>query len=93
MGERVEALLRIPLAFLYGVIAGVWGFIVGIGVIVHWFHAIILGRRHRGIAEFTNKFITYAYTIYRYLYFTTNERPWPIGKKGPSEIDPVDMRP
>jgi hypothetical protein len=35
MGERVEALLRIPLALVYGVIAAVWGFITGLAVIVH----------------------------------------------------------
>jgi len=93
MSERIEALLRIPLAFVYGVIIGIWGFIAGLATIVHWFYTIIYGKRHRGIAGFANRFLTYYYTVYRYLFFITNERPWPIGAKlGSSELRPVDIK-
>jgi len=92
MSERIEALLRIPLAILYGAIVGVWGLIVGIATIFHWFHTIILGRRHRGIAEFVNRYVAYLYTVYRYLWSTTNKRPWPIGEMGPSKLHHVDMK-
>ncbi|MEM2865818.1 MAG: DUF4389 domain-containing protein [Candidatus Hadarchaeales archaeon] len=91
MGERAEALIRIPLAFVYGIIAWAWGLLTGLAVIVHWFHALILGRRHRGIAEFTNRFIAYVYEVYRYLYMVTNERPWPVGKSRKPPPHPVKM--
>jgi hypothetical protein len=91
MGERIEAILRIPLAFLYGVIAGIWGFVAGVATVIHWFYTIVAGKRHKGIAGFTNRYITYLYTVYRYLWLTTNERAWPFGERGPSELEPVKM--
>jgi len=92
MGDRLEALLRIPLAFIYGIIIGIWGLITALAVIVHWFYALIRGKRHRGIAEFTNRFVFYVYEVDRYLSLVTNERPWPIGKTRrtpslPAEVD------
>jgi hypothetical protein len=93
MSERIEALIRIPLYFVYSIITGVWGFIVALATIVHWFYTIIYGKRHEGIAGFANRFVTYSYKVFRYLYFVTNERPWPIGsKQGPSEMHPVDVK-
>jgi len=92
MGERAEALIRIPLAILYGIIVFVWGFVSGIVVVIHWFYTLILGKRHLGMAKFVNRYLTYVYIVYRYLWFTTNERPWPIGGKGPEELQPVDIR-
>jgi len=91
MGERLEALLRIPLAIIYGIIVGVWGFIAGLATVVHWFYALIRGKRHRGIAEFTNRFIAYAYEVYRYLYLVTNQRPWPIGRSRVPPPHPPDV--
>ncbi len=84
-------MIRIPLAFVYGVIAWAWGIIACLAVIVHWFHALILGRRHRGIAEFTNRFIAYVYEVYRYLYMVTNERPWPVSRSRKPPPRPVEM--
>lgn len=91
MGDRLEALLRIPLAFVYGIIIGIWGLITVLAVMVHWFYALILGKRHRGIAEFTNRFVSYVYETYRYLYLVTNERPWPIGKSRRAPPFPVEV--
>lgn len=92
MGERLELIIRIPLAIIYGIILGIWGLVVGIVAIVHWFYTLIRGKRHLGMAKFTNRYITYSLLVSRYLYLITNERPWPIGKKGPEEVLPVDIR-
>lgn len=92
MGERVEALIRIPLAFVYGVITMVWGLIIGIALIIHWFYTIILGKRHEEIAVFTNKYIAYLYEVYRYLYLTTNARAWPFGGSKIREIESVEVK-
>ncbi len=90
MSERVEAVLRIPFGIVYGLISGVWGMVAEILVAVHWIYVIITGRRHYGMASFSNKWISYAYRVGRYMLFATNERPWPIGPGSIEEIDAVD---
>ncbi|MEM2299949.1 MAG: DUF4389 domain-containing protein [Candidatus Hadarchaeales archaeon] len=92
MGERLELILRIPLAIVYGIILAVWGFVAGLVVVIHWLYTLILGKRHLGMAKFTNRYVTYSLLVARYLYLITNDRPWPIGKKGPEEVLPVDIR-
>ncbi len=75
LGERVEALLRIPLAFVYAIIISVLEMAVGIVLIIQFFYTLILGRRHEGMACFANKYASLNYHINRYLLFSTNERP------------------
>ncbi len=75
MGERIEALLRIPLGILYGIITDILGLVVGLVVVLQFFYTLILGRRHEGMACFANKFASLRYHVDRYLYFATNERP------------------
>lgn len=59
--------------------------------IAHWFYVIILGRRHKGIAQFANKWVSYLYSVYRYQVFTTNKRAWPFGGSEIKELEPVDI--
>ena len=91
MSERVEAVLRIPLGIICGIILSVWGFVVGVVSVVHWFYVIILGRRHRGISEFANKWVSYIYSVYRYQVFATNKRAWPFGGSEIKEMESVDI--
>ncbi len=69
LGERVEALLRIPLAFVYAIIISVLEMAVGIVLIIQFFYTLILGRRHEGMVCFTNKYASPNYHINRYLQF------------------------
>lgn len=78
MGERIEALVRIPLAIIYGIITGIWGFFAELAAIVNWFYALISGKRSETLADFVNQFVAYSYDVNRYLYMTTNKRAWPI---------------
>ncbi len=91
MGERLEVLLRIPLSLVYGIILGAWGLVVGVAVVFHWFYVLILGRRHEGIAKFTNKYLSYAYEVRTYLDLVVNKRPWPIGEEEVKELRPTDI--
>ncbi len=75
MGERTEALLRIPLGIFYGLVLNVLGIVVGVLWIFLFLYTLILGKRHRGAAEFMNGYVSLMYRVYRYISFATNERP------------------
>ncbi|NJF24937.1 DUF4389 domain-containing protein [Thermococcus sp. Bubb.Bath] len=90
MGERVEALLRIPLAIVYGVILYVLGLAVGLVVLIQFFYTLILGKRHKGMARFANNYASLRYHILRYSSFATNERPL-FGGPGWEEVLPCDF--
>jgi len=90
MGERVEALLRIPLAVLYGIIIYLLNFVVSLVVVLQFFYTLILGNRHRGMARFSNTYASFLYHVNRYLLFATNERPL-FGDVGWDEVLPCDF--
>ncbi|WP_290596940.1 MULTISPECIES: DUF4389 domain-containing protein [unclassified Archaeoglobus] len=75
MGERTEALLRIPLGLFYGIILDVLGIAVVFVWIFNFFYTLILGKRHKGVVEFMNGYVSLMYRVYRYMAFATNERP------------------
>jgi len=91
MGNRLEAILRIPIGFVCGLMLGIWKVVVQVVVLIHFVYAIITGKRNKGMAEFCNKWVTYAYNYLRYMTFTTNKRPFPFEDFGP-EKDKVDMK-
>lgn len=91
MTERTEALLRIVIGFISGLILGLWKVVVQVVVVLHWFYAIITGKRNRGMAEFCNMWVTYAYNFVRYMSFSTNKRPFPFNEFG-KDIEKVDMK-
>ncbi|MBI4177067.1 MAG: DUF4389 domain-containing protein [Candidatus Aenigmarchaeota archaeon] len=76
--ERREAVLRIPIGFVSGIILGFWKMLVEVVLIIHWFLAIITGKRNLNLANFANAWITEYYGFTRYMNFTTNERPFPF---------------
>jgi len=78
MTERVEALMRIVVAIISGIILGIWKMLVQILAIVHWFMVIITAKRNKEIAEFSEIWNTQMYIYLRYLTFVTNERPFPF---------------
>jgi len=92
MGERIEALLRILFAIIYGLIAWIWGLLVSIIWIIHWFYVIFVGKRNQGLADFANKYVSYIYNVNRYLYFATNKRAWPLGDSELKEMETVDLK-
>ena len=91
MGERTEALLRIVIGPISGIILGLWKVIVQVVTVIHWFYAIITGKRNKGLAQFCNMWVTYAYNFIRYMTFTTNKRPFPFNEFG-KNIEKVEMK-
>jgi len=87
MGERIEALLRIPLGIFYGLVLYALGIIASILWIFLFLYTLILGKRHRGAAEFMNGCVSLMYRIYRYMSFATNERP----RLNLQPIEPLDF--
>jgi len=82
MDERLEALFRIVVGVISGIILSLWMFIVRVVTIIHWFYILFSGKRSKELAEFCNLWNTQAYRFIRYMTFTTNERPFPFTGMG-----------
>ncbi|MFH1592274.1 MAG: DUF4389 domain-containing protein [Candidatus Woesearchaeota archaeon] len=91
MGERAEALMRIVVGIVSGIILGVWKALVQIIAIIHFFYALFSGKRNKGLAEFVNYWNTQIYMYLRYMTFTTNKRPFPFSELG-KNLEPTDLK-
>ena len=80
MGERLEILLRIPIAIISGIVLGVWRWFILIIGIVNWIWTLISGKRIKELAELSEIWNTQVYTFMRYMALVTNERPFPFRK-------------
>jgi len=76
--ERTEALMRILVLIVSGIILAIWHALIKILVVIHWFIAIFTNKRNKGIAEFCEIWNTQIYVFFRYMTFVTNERPFPF---------------
>lgn len=84
MGERTEALMRIVVGIVSGIILGLWRGLIQILGIVHWFIVIISGKRQEGIAEFSEIWNSQIYVFLRYMTFVSNKRPFPFSVLEPN---------
>ena len=78
MAERTEALMRLLVGIVSGIILGLWKALIQLLAIVHWLIAIITGKRNKGIAEFCEIWNTQVYAFLTYMTFVTNKRPFPF---------------
>lgn len=76
--ERKEALIRIVIGFIGGMILYVWGVLVFVLFVVNWVIVLFSGKRDRGIADFSEYWNSEFYRLLRYITFETNERPFPF---------------
>ena len=91
MPERKEALMRIVVAIVSGIILGLWKTLILILAVFHWIYIIFADKRNKRIAEFSNVWATQAYRFIRYMTFTTNSRPFPFSDLG-DVLNPIEMR-
>jgi hypothetical protein len=91
MGERLEALWRLPIAVIAWIILEVWGWFFIIVLVLHWLLTLITGERNSSLATIANHYVSYAYRVLRYLGLATNERPFPFADYR-DPIEPVRMR-
>ncbi len=78
MGERLEVLMRIIVGIVTGIILYFWAYLIGVFVVINFIWTLISGKRIREIAELCEVWNTQKYIFFRYMQFTTNERPFPF---------------
>ena len=80
--ESTEALMRIPVGLISGLVLGIWKILVIFLVVFNFFVALFSGSRHRGMAEFCEIWNTQTYILLRYVTFVSNKRPFPFREIG-----------
>tara|TARA_Y100000310_G_scaffold318477_1_gene372599 strand:+ start:21 stop:293 length:273 start_codon:yes stop_codon:yes gene_type:complete len=80
MSERIEALMRILVLIVTGIIMGIWKILIQVLSVIHWLIVIITGKRNKDIAQFCEIWTTQLYTFIKYLTFVSNKRPFPFSK-------------
>ena len=78
VNDRREAWFRILVVIVSGIILGVWKTLIWVLAVVNWFITVFSGKRHKGIAEFSEYWNTELYKFVKYMTFVTNERPFPF---------------
>ncbi len=78
MNERKEAVFRIIVAIVSGIILYLWGYLIIALTIANWLVAIFTNKRNKDIAEFCEYWNTESYKFYKYLTGVTNDRPFPF---------------
>jgi len=78
--ERIEALMRIPVAIVSGIILLVWRYFIYVLIIVNFFYTLFAGKRMEELAELSEIWNTQWYIFQRYIIFLSNYRPFPFTK-------------
>ena len=76
--ERKEALMRILVLIVSGIILGVWYYFVLVLGIVNFFYTLFKTKRMRGLADMSETWNTQSYIFRRYMIFLDNRRPFPF---------------
>ncbi len=76
--ERLEALMRIIVLIVSGVVLVVWRYLIWVLVLINFFCTIFTGKRLRDVAELSEIWNTQWYVFQRYLIFVSNRRPFPF---------------
>lgn len=82
--EISEALMRVVVGIVSGIILGAWKILVFILAIVNFCITLIDGKRSKEIAKFCEIWNTQIYIFLRYMTFVSNERPFPFKNMGKS---------
>ena len=80
MAERSEALMRIVVGIVSGILLEIGKIILQLAAVVHWIVVMVSGKRHRGIANFSEIWNTQIYVYLRYMTFVSNQRPFPFNR-------------
>src|SRR3989344_6645605 len=78
--ERKEALMRIPILVVSGIVIGVWSYFILVLGIINFFYALFKAKRMKNLAEMSEIWNTHNYIFYRYMTFESNFRPFPFTK-------------
>jgi len=78
--ERGEALFRILVLIISGIILGLWKALVCILVVINFFITLFTGKRNRDMADFCEYWNTEVYKFFHYITFVSNNRPFPFSR-------------
>ena len=78
--EQKEALIRIIVGFVSGIVLYVWGVLIFVLFVVHWVMVLFSGKRDKGLADFCEYWNSEMYRFLRYMTFATNVRPFPFSE-------------
>lgn len=78
--ERKEALMRIPILVVSGIILAVWGYFIILLSIINFFFTLFKAKRMKELAEMSEIWNTQKYFFQRYMIFESNFRPFPFTK-------------
>ena len=78
MGERLEALMRVVVGIITGIILVVWRYLIFVFVVINFVWTLISGKRIKELADLCEIWNTQWYVFTRYMIFESNERPMPF---------------
>lgn len=78
--ERKEALVRIVVLIVTGIILSVWKILIQVLAIINFFVVLFTNKRIKDLADMCEIWNTQMYIFLRYMTFVTNERPMPFRK-------------
>ena len=76
--ERGNALMRIPIGIVSGIILYAWGYLICVFFIINLIYKIITGNRLKELASMSETWNTQNYYFIRYMTFCSEERPFPF---------------
>jgi len=78
--ERKEALMRIVVCIVSGIILGIWKALIQILAVINFILALFTNKRNKEMARLCEIWNTQVYIFPRYITFVTNKRPFPFTK-------------
>ncbi len=88
--ERYEALMRIVVLIVSGIILGLWRGLIQVLSIVHWIWVLISDKRIKELARFCHIWNCQIYAFLKYMTFATNKRPFPFARL--AKVDRADFK-
>ena len=84
--NRGTVAIRIILAIPHLLIVGVWGYVIELVSVVHWFIQVFTGKRNQGLFDFTNRYLGYASRVNTYVGLLFDEYPGFIDDAGKTPV-------
>ncbi len=78
--EQKEALMRIVVLIVSGIVLGVWQYLIVILAVINFIYTIFAKKRIKELAELSEIWNTQYYIFQRYMIFESNFRPFPFTK-------------
>jgi len=79
-GEQKEALMRIVVLIVSGIILGAWQYFISILMVINFFYTLFSKKRMKELAEMSEIWNTQHYIFNKYMIFESNFRPFPFTK-------------